>query len=153
MGVRFRSSKWIAIAACLILLILAVLNLHWYSSPRVIPVTIGDRGLKAWVADTDSLRSKGLSGKSSMPSNYGMLFLFPEAGYYTFWMKDMNFPLDFVWIRDKKIIDVTSNVQPPKSASDPLPYYLPKEEVDAVLELHAGAVSKYGLHVGNIVNF
>lgn len=145
--------KWVAIALGFIIIVLGALYFLTYPSPRVIPITINVATLNVWVADTDRLRSKGLSGKLSMPQNYGMLFLFPKAGYYTFWMKDMSFPLDFVWIRDKKIVDMTLNVEHPKRKSDPLPYYSSKETVNAVLELNAQSVAKYGLHVGDSVSY
>lgn len=145
--------KWVAIGLGFIIIVLGALYFFTNSSPRIIPITINSATLNVWVADTDNLRSRGLSGKSSMPSNYGMLFLFPEANNYRFWMKDMNFPLDFVWIRDKKIVDMTLNVEHPKRKSDPLPYYSAKETVNAVLELNAGSVKTYGLHVGDSVRY
>ena len=67
------------------------------------------------IADTEDTKSQGLSGRTSMAKNKGMLFIFNESSYKYFWMKGMNFPLDFVWINGKKIVDIKKNVPKPDS--------------------------------------
>src|SRR5882672_5260542 len=58
--------------------------------------------IQAYNADTDALRTLGLSGHSPLAADEGMLFIFPAPGEYGFWMKDMLFPLDLVWIAADK---------------------------------------------------
>ena len=102
------------------------------------------------IASTSAVRQQGLSGRISMASDEGLLFIFPEAGEYGFWMKDMNFPIDIVWIdADRKVVGISENVAP---ESYPENFYPPKT-ILYVLELNAGAVKKAGLKVGSVVGF
>lgn len=86
--------------------------------------TIGKTTLTVEIADTDSEREQGLSGRKNLPKDQGMLFVLDEPGQYGFWMKDMNFPIDIVWLDShKKIIGITKNLQPnsyPKIFMSPL---------------------------------
>ena len=50
------------------------------------------------VADTDASRQQGLSDRDGLCAECGMLFVFPQNGYYGFWMKDMNFNIDIVFL-------------------------------------------------------
>lgn len=106
---------------------------------------------KAEIADTDKKRIRGLSGRESLPENQGMLFVFDTPNYYTFWMKEMNFSLDFIWIRGNKVIEITKNVksedyQPPK-------ILVPKNKIDRVLEVNAGFAEKAGIKEGDMLEF
>lgn len=84
-----------------------------------------------------------------MSDDRGMLFPYRERNHYSFWMKDMQFPLDIVWIDDKTIIEIHKNVPIPVGES--LPFYRPQEPVDKVLELNAGTTDKYGIQVGDAI--
>jgi hypothetical protein len=65
------------------------------------------------VADSDTERMKGLSGRENLAENKGLLFVFEEEGYWGIWMKDMNFPIDIAWLdKEKKIIHIEKNVSP-----------------------------------------
>lgn len=76
------------------------------------------------IADTEEERAQGLSGVVSLKADEGMLFMFPKADYYGFWMKDMHFPLDFVWIDSSwHIVGTTKNVSP---SSYPSSFYPPR---------------------------
>lgn len=83
---------------------------------------------------------QGLSGRDRLEENQGMLFDYGNgAGVVPeFWMKDMKFSLDLVWIKDKKISGITRNVPVPKPESGQLPLYYPPGQVDQVLEVNAG---------------
>lgn len=108
---------------------------------RYATVEISDQSFEVEIADTDALRSKGLSNRASMSANSGMIFLFDGPDTYDFWMKDMQFPLDFVWINNGVVVDITRRVEPvpnPQSVEN-IPTYKPKSPVDAVLEINAGA--------------
>ena len=102
-------------------------------------IQIGGVPLRVEVQDTDSLRIKGLSGRESLRENEGMLFIFEESGLYGFWMKDMNFSIDILWISDgKEIVEIAENVAP-----DTFPeIFYPKELAQYVLETQAGFVEK-----------
>ncbi len=125
-------------------------------SPARVDVHIGAYVVHAEVATTPAARSKGLGGRESMADDAGMLFVFPNARQATFWMKDMRFPLDFVWISaDKHVEEVTQNVAAPAPGTkDPdLTLYKAAEAVQYVVELNAGVVEASGIRVGDAVTF
>lgn len=114
-------------------------------------IQVGNARYSVDVADEEHERSQGLSGRQSLGVEEGMLFVFPTEDQHGFWMKDMHFPLDFVWIRDNLVIGVTENVPPPESSSSSLPVYRPPEIVDMVLEINAGQIAKDGVKRGDSV--
>ena len=116
-------------------------------------VIINDTKIKVDVADTKEKRSKGLGGREKLASDEGMLFLFEKEDKYSFWMKGLNFPLDFVWIKGEKVVDIIQNAkQPDQGESDEsLPIYLPREPIDRMLEVNAGVVERLKIKVGDSV--
>jgi uncharacterized membrane protein (UPF0127 family) len=102
------------------------------------------------VANTPESRAKGLSDRDKLGSNDGMLFVMHEKRYHTFWMNGMKFPIDIIWIRDNKIIDLTKNVPIPTDPKD-IPVYRPKTEVDKVLEVTAGYIDANNIAIGDEV--
>lgn len=104
------------------------------------------------VADDAKERELGLSYFSTLPENQGMLFLFEQSGDYPFWMKEMNFPLDIIWLKKVsensfEVVHVAENVDPatyPNSID-------PKREADAVLEVNAGHGTVLGIAEGVVV--
>ncbi len=111
-------------------------------------VQIGD-GLRVavTVAATPATREKGLSGREGLGPDEGMLFIFEKLDTYAFWMKDMRFPIDILWIRDGAIADITTDVPQPVPGQE-LPLYFPKIPVDRVLEVRAGYARAHGLRIG-----
>jgi uncharacterized membrane protein (UPF0127 family) len=102
------------------------------------------------LASTDTERELGLSNRDSMPQNQGMLFVFDHPASYGFWMKDMRFSLDLIWIREGKVIEITQNVSPePEKPTELLTIYKPANPADSVLEVNAGWAAKNGIKVGD----
>lgn len=114
-------------------------------------VTVDDVIIPVDISDTDRLREKGLSGRLSLAPNEGMFFIFPKEHRYSFWMPDMHFPIDMVWITDGKIVDITANVSNEFDPHNPK-YYRPKVPVKYVLEVNAGFMERHGLGIGDSVN-
>ena len=111
-------------------------------------IKINDREITAEVADTAETRSKGLSGRGSLQEGTGMLFIFDSPAQYGFWMKDMNFAIDIVWIDDNlRIVDIEKKVTP---ETFPQVFY-PDQPVKYVLELPTGAVDKYQIATGIVI--
>ena len=76
-------------------------------------VRIGDALFPVDLALTPEQRSQGLSGREVMAAETGMLFIFENEGTFSFWMKEMHFPLDIVWIgADCTVVDVTLGAPP-----------------------------------------
>ncbi|KKU10041.1 MAG: hypothetical protein UX13_C0022G0012 [Candidatus Woesebacteria bacterium GW2011_GWB1_45_5] len=117
-------------------------------------VTIGESVIKVEIADTQSQRAKGLSGRSSIEENSGMIFVFDSQNVTPiFWMKDMIIPIDIVWINDGKVVKIDTNIRPPKENTPDknLPTYVAGQPVDYVLEVNAGFVENQGIKIGDSV--
>jgi uncharacterized membrane protein (UPF0127 family) len=102
-------------------------------------VTIGNVKIKVDVADTPLKQSQGLSGRAELKEGEGMFFIFEKPAHYSFWMKDMNFPIDIIWIDENyQIVDIKHSLSPetyPNTVS-------PKTSAQYVLEVPAGFSQK-----------
>jgi uncharacterized membrane protein (UPF0127 family) len=102
------------------------------------------------IANTDREKQLGLSGTISLPQNQGKLFVFDTLSKPGFWMKDMNYGLDLVWLdKNFRIVDITKNVYP---ESYPEVFY-PKKDVLYVLEVNAGFSTKNNLKENQLLTF
>jgi uncharacterized membrane protein (UPF0127 family) len=113
-------------------------------------VRVGMHVIDAEVADTFESRARGLSGRRRLPEGRGMLFVYGRADRYGFWMPDMHFDLDLVWIRGDRVAEITPDVphDPPEGG---LPVYRPSVAVDRVLEVPAGTAARLGWAAGDPV--
>ena len=112
-------------------------------------LSVGSAKLQVQIVSDERSRAQGLSGRKELGSDEGMLFVFEEQGSHGFWMKGMEFPLDFIWIRGGRVIGIDSNA-PPDSSAEPKVYF-PPEPVDNVLEINAGLAKIFGIKVGDQV--
>ena len=113
---------------------------------------IGDKKINLTVAKSEKDRMKGLSGRNSLPEDQGMLFLFEKKGEYGFWMRDMKFNIDIIFIDDNNVVNIVENA--PSSVQAPnLTVYYPSAPVNRVLELNSGGSKKYGIKKGTIIKF
>ncbi len=112
-------------------------------------VRIAGQEIVAEVAQSPKAWQKGLSGRQDLPEGRGMLFIFPESSRRGFWMKEMNFPIDIIWIDQGKVVDIAPRVPP--STEDNPPVYYPRLPANVVLEVMAGFSEKYGVKIGDTV--
>ncbi|MFZ5364365.1 MAG: DUF192 domain-containing protein [Patescibacteria group bacterium] len=112
-------------------------------------VIIDDVKVKVEIADEPLEMSKGLSNRKSLDKNHGMLFVFSTPGQPAFWMKDMEFSIDIIWIKDDTIVDIAPNL--PVVAAEFLSTYSPREPANYVLEVNAGFAAEHGIKVGDRV--
>ncbi|MEI8012196.1 MAG: DUF192 domain-containing protein [Candidatus Omnitrophota bacterium] len=99
------------------------------------------------VVATDESREKGLMFRQGLKEGAGMLFVFDREDIYPFWMKNMRFPIDMLWLnRDKRVVDVKENV--PACMADPCPVYTPSAMALYVLELPAGDARRHHVNPG-----
>ncbi len=117
-------------------------------------LTAGSLPIPVSIASTPAQQQQGLSGTASLPANAGKLFVFSQPGNYGFWMKDMNYSLDFVWMDSTmKILGITANVAP---NTYPQVFYCDQPacpngqagRVEYVLEVNANFAAKNNLTVG-----
>jgi len=87
------------------------------------------------LATTPEAREQGLSGRTNIPHNYGMLFVFNESGTYGFWMKDMKESIDIIWLDEHGTILGIEHAVAPESFPDT---FYPPTPARFVLETRAG---------------
>jgi uncharacterized protein len=128
------------------------LKLFTYYYPKT-KVAIGGKIISVLVADTPTRQFKGLSNKKDLGKYSGMLFRFPYKSRYVIVMKDMNFPIDIVWINDNKVVDLTINAKPEvkNKAEKDLVQYVPLYNVDTILELPTGFVKQNNVKIGDTI--
>lgn len=114
-------------------------------------VTINNQTFSVKLAQTNEEKEKGLSGTSSLSEKSGMLFVFDEPGYHSFWMKNMKFPIDMIYISDQKVVTIYKNAQPLSSDEESPIIYKPESPADMVLEINAGEADKYNMKSGDTV--
>lgn len=122
---------------------------HETMGPRRATVEIGFHRIGADLADTPARRQRGLSGRPALANGRGMLFPYDPPERPTFWMPEMNFDIDIIWIRAGRILGVQANV--PHQVKPPLPRYQPPGPIDLVLEVPAGTAERNGWHRGDAV--
>lgn len=144
---KFR--KYILLA---IILLIVVVGVFYWKRPLVPKLSINNHIFTYDLAITPEQLSQGLSGRDPLTDSHGMLFVFDHKEKFTFWMKDMKFPLDFIWIDDRKVVDITLNVPTPVEGQQ-LPVYSPKLPVNRVFEVTAGTVARYGIKEGDTVTY
>lgn len=115
-------------------------------------VTIDSHTFHVTVASNEQDKEIGLSNMSSLPQDQGMLFTFDHPDFYGFWMRNMKFPIDIIYIANKKIVTIFSNVPAPSNTSSTLTIYKPKQQADTVLEINAGLSDKYHFTNGDTVS-
>jgi uncharacterized membrane protein (UPF0127 family) len=118
------------------------------SEYRIEPVTLGRKKYFLYVAQTEPQRVEGLSHVSSLRSDQGMIFTFPLKQQLSFWMKDMKFNLDFVFIEGKTVVDIREDVSPSTYPA----LITGVKEGDKAIELPAGQIQQSGLQVGDSIN-
>lgn len=143
--------KWhlLLVAAIIILSFGGRIYAAWWSKGIV---SIGGQEVKVLIADTDKHRFRGWSNEKNMGKYGGMLFVYPTAGQHAMVMRDMNFPLDMIWINGNEIVDMAPNLQPePGRAEAQLTVYFARLPSNLVMELPAGFIEKNRLKIGDIV--
>lgn len=145
-----------AFIALVILVVGATLGVNYikngsfFSFGKTAKVSINNTTFTAEIADTAKKQEIGLSEKTSLDSDKAMLFPFGKPYYYRFWMKNMKFPLDIIYIQNNKIVEIFEEVKPPTNNENP-EILVPKETADTVLEINAGLSKQNNIKTGDEV--
>jgi uncharacterized membrane protein (UPF0127 family)/CheY-like chemotaxis protein len=151
-GRRYLSKRSIAFTSIVLAFFLGVLfiakTLFW--EPQV---CLGDSCVKVELAQAQEDRAEGLKYRSSLADGQGMLFVFPEEGYWPFWMKDTYISLDIIWLdRYNRVVEIIENALPAPGVLEP-PSFGGIYPSRYVLEVNAGFAKKNGVKVGQEVTF
>jgi len=136
------------ILGILLVLIISFLTFNYFL-PKTPKAEINGQVFSLYLARTSEEQATGLAKYQKIEENQGMLFLFTKTDNYSFWMKDMHFPIDIIFISGNKVVAVFQNV--PVSLNNHLPVYTTKTKADKVLEINAGLAKKYNIKIGSEV--
>ena len=120
-------------------------------SHAIVTTSTGEQ-IPVEVADTLKKRSLGLGKRTSLKKGWGMLFVFEKRKPHRFWMKDMQFPLDIIWLDNHRIVHIIHNAKPANSRDEPKIMASPVS-VNFVLEIAAGRAAKLRLKTGQRMKF
>lgn len=143
----------------ILLIFVAYLGAYFFKNKENLPsdkvfenniINLNGYNFKIETADTEGARSQGLSGRESLCSECAMLFIFGKKDKRSFWMKDMKFDLDMLWIAGDEITQIDKNVSALKGINETR---ISKFPVDKVLEINAGESDRLGIMVGDKVKF
>ncbi len=133
---------------CLVFLLFFIKKQHTLN-PETLQIEIKNKTYTMQVARTAMTREKGLSQTKKIPHD-GMVFIFPHSGIYSFWMKDMNYPIDILWVNEKfEIVEIRENVYPGTYPE----VFTPQKESIYVLETSAGFVEQHGIQITDTIRF
>jgi hypothetical protein len=111
---------------------------------------LGDGIFKINIASTKDSRERGLSGKSELGPDKALLMVFPSEDKWGIWMKDMNFPIDIIWLnKDKQVVYIVKNAP----FDDQTTIYKPEKPALYVVELPAGATVDKSIAIGGMAIF
>jgi len=141
-------SRYVSVASIVVVGVIATLFFLKTNIPSPGGLVIGNFGgvpIRVEFVTTDEARQRGLGGRESIPSDYGMLFVFPKSDKYGFWMKDTLVPLDMFWLDEGgKVVYMAQNVA---TSSYPTVFY-PTVPALYVLETMAGFAGVHGIATG-----
>lgn len=112
-------------------------------------IFINSHSIAVETLNTTTARTKGLSGRSGLPADTGVLFVYDQAGQHGIWMKDMRFIIDVAWIDERGTIIYLVDDMKPESYPQ---VFAPPSPASYVLELPQAATASYGLQVGTVVD-
>jgi uncharacterized membrane protein (UPF0127 family) len=113
-------------------------------------VVLGEKTLNLEIVSSSSDRSRGLSERKLLPEDKAMLFVFPKEDFHGIWMKEMNFPIDILWLDEKfEIVDIKKDARPESFPE----VFKPKTKSLYVLEINAGFSEKEEIGVGQSLEF
>ncbi|MBI3889607.1 DUF192 domain-containing protein [Candidatus Saccharibacteria bacterium] len=144
-------NKWwtgIAIAICVI----AGLFIIQLRQDAIKPtIKLGKSEFSMRVARSEQELDQGLSGTSKMPVDEALLFVFPRNQKWGIWMKEMNYPIDIVWIDENKtVVHIQRNALP---SSYPDTTFRPPKPAKYVAELKAGVIDDKRITIGSLAVF
>jgi uncharacterized membrane protein (UPF0127 family) len=144
------NSTRLGILVLIAVLALAAFYIQRPATPADPEMIIGQTRVRVEIADTPEKQIQGLSGRLGLSKDTGMLFEFAAPGQPAFWMKGMNFPLDFIWIANGRVVEITPDVpHEPGVAEADLQRYIPVRTVDSLLEISGGWAALNGVKVGD----
>jgi uncharacterized membrane protein (UPF0127 family) len=138
----------------LVLLLLCLSTSSFADGPKFKKgsIQIGTTTIKAEFAITDAEQQHGLMNRTEIPDNFGMLFMFEDEDYRSFWMKNTFVNLSIAYIgSNKKILEII-DMEASKSSLDANPKTYPSSaKAKYALEVKQGWFAKNKIKVGDVI--
>jgi uncharacterized membrane protein (UPF0127 family) len=116
--------------------------------PKTKPMKIGEVEVLASIAESWPDRIKGLSDTPYLPENVVKVFIFDSAGLHSFWMKDMNYSIDIIWVDEKsEIVHIEEDASPESFPA----MFVTKVPAKYVIETVTGFTKVNGISLGDKV--
>lgn len=110
-------------------------------------ITLGGKHFYAEVVTTSVDRERGLSGRDELVADKAMVFPYEMVGNQCFWMKNMKFAIDILWLDEQNRISFIEHSVDP--ASYPQNFC---HTAKNVVELQAGTTNRLNVKVGDQVD-
>ena len=151
---KTKLKTWHLVAFGIIILFFLILKIYglFVDEIKIRKIEINGLPISVIVADTPESRYRGLSGIDLTETRQGMLFVFPNIDYHTFVMREMDYAIDIIWIKNGEIVEIAPNVVPEKGVAEQhLMRYRPRLPANYVLEVPAGFVEQNNIKIGDMV--
>lgn len=104
-------------------------------------INVCGQSYKAWVAEKDEDRARGLMNFRELKKDEAMIFVFQEEEPLSFWMKNVPYDLDIAYFNaDKKLVSVTTmKATSPVMKAESLPSYPSASPAQYAVEARAGS--------------
>ena len=126
-----------------ILIIIAFLitltGCNWKNMENTQKVTLNNKKYTLEIAQTEAEKRKGLGGRETLNAGSGMIFLYDQADYHQFWMKDTLVPLQILFVNKCEVVDI-QEMAVEKDPANPQTIYKSKAKADKAIELNANSV-------------
>ncbi len=144
--------KRIRIRIIILLILLGLVIILYFQVPQDRVMLKANNCLfKVELATNPMEHYRGLSNREYLCPDCGMLFLFDRKKDLSFVMREMNFPLDIIFIADRKILNIYSNLKP--EGRNPQNIYSSLGKADAVFEINANKSLDCDLKPGDLISW
>lgn len=110
-------------------------------------IRVGKAHLTVEIADTPRKRNIGLMYRENLPENHGMLFVFPEEDYLSFWMKNTKIPLSLAYFNKDGVLTEIYHMEPNQTKIT----YPSKQKAMYALEVNQNWFQRNGVDVGSVL--
>jgi len=141
---------------CLVLIFLSLAGCERPKEPlpqvRPTPIPkeamkVGDRTIQVEIAKDKATRTRGLMFRDFLEKDAGMLFVFDEAAYHRFYMKNTHIPLSIAFVKEDGTIISIHDMEP----FDEKARHFPKRKALYALEMNQGWFEEAGIGPGDRV--
>lgn len=145
--------RWVKNGLIALAIIVGVGLLFWKLNYDQQTLRLHGHTYRITVLKTEDELQRGLSGTDSLPADHAMVFVFPREEKWAIWMKDMNYPIDIIWLDSAKtVVHMEKNVQPStynKAKPAESKQFKPTKAARYVIELASGTIERTGITIGD----